>query len=64
MEEFRLAHVVSKTSSERTQAIAEYLMTGQLKSMEEYNSFMGELTFIANLTENIREANKGEEEDE
>jgi|1_EtaG_2_1085319.scaffolds.fasta_scaffold01036_5 hypothetical protein len=60
----KLAHIVGKTMDERTEDIQTYLMSGQLKSMDEYAALMGEVKFIAHLEDEIREANKENEEDE
>jgi len=56
-------HIVNEKMSERKEDIATLLMTDQLQSMEEYRGLMGELKFIADLEERIREANKEREED-
>jgi hypothetical protein len=66
MDDLRFAYTVRKTINERTDDIQTYLMSGQLKSMDEYSGFMGELKFIADLDESIQDEQEkiGEEEDD
>ena len=64
MDDFRLAHIVSKSMHERTNNISEYLVSGQLKSMDEYKNLMGVLGYIEDLKEDIERDNKERKEDD
>lgn len=66
MDDLRFAYTVRKTINERTEDIQAFLMSGQLQTMDEYASLMGELKFIADLEEGIRdEQNKiGDDDNE